>query len=127
MIKGLERDFLKPVKQKEGFTPAEVRQLVRHLLKEKICPKLKDLRLACLILVMFIGATRFEEAAAIELTNIRTLETGNIMITLRKSKTNQLAKNQEVILPKTDTGEGQEMDVTVQLKRYRVFFLTGPT
>ena len=40
------------------------------------------------------------------------------MITLRKGKTNQLAKNQEVILPKPDTGEGQEMDVTVQLKKY---------
>ena len=118
VIKGLERDFLKPVKQKEGFTPVEVRQLVRHLLKEKICPKLKDLRLACLILVMYIGATRFKEAAAIELSNITTLKTGNLMITLRKGKTNQLAKNQEVILPKPDTGEGQEMDVTVRLHRY---------
>ena len=118
VIKGLERDFSKPVKQKEGFTPVEIRQLVQHLLKEKICPKLKDLRLACLILVMYIGATRFEEAAAIELANITTLETGNLMIRLRKGKTNQLAKNQDVILPKLDTGEGQEMDVTVQLKKY---------
>jgi hypothetical protein len=51
------------------------------------------------------------------------------MITLRKGKTNQLAKNQEVILPKPDTGEGQEMDVTVQLKRYieRLEFQGGPT
>ena len=40
------------------------------------------------------------------------------MIRLRKGKTNQLAKNQDVILPKLDTGEGQEMDVTVQLKKY---------
>ena len=129
VIKGLERDFLRPVKQKEGFTPVEIRQLVQHLLKEKICPKLKDLRLACLILVMYIGATRFEEAATIELANITTLETGNMMITLRKGKTNQLAKNQEVILPKPDTGEGQEMDVTVQLKKYieRLEFQGGTT
>ena len=67
---------------------------------------------------MYIGATRFEEAAAIELANITTLKTGNMMITLRKGKTNQLAKNQEVFLPKPDTCEGQEMDVTVQLKKY---------
>ena len=40
------------------------------------------------------------------------------MIRLRKGKTNQLAKNQDVILPKLDTGEGQEMDVTVQLKKF---------
>ena len=118
VVKGLERDFSKPVRQKEGFSPVEIRQLVQHLLKEKISPKLKDLRLACLILVMYIGATRFEEAAAIELANITTLETGNLMVRLRKGKTNQLAKNQDFILPKLDTGEGQEMDVTVQLKKY---------
>ena len=47
--------------------------------------------------------------------DIMTLEKGNIM---SKGKTNQLAKNQDVILPKPDTGEGQEMDVTVQLKKY---------
>ena len=67
---------------------------------------------------MYVGATRFEEAAAFKLAIITTLEMGNIIITLRKGKTNQLAKNQEVILPKPDTGEGQEMDVTVQLKKY---------
>ena len=118
VVKGLERDFSKPVQQKEGFTPVEVKQLIRHLLREKIGPKLKDQRLACLILVMYVGAMRFEEAAAIELANIATLETGNIMITLRKGKTNQFAKNQEVILPKPDTGDGQETDVTVHLNRY---------
>ena len=118
VVKGLERDFSKPVRQKEGFSPVEIRQLVQHLLKENISPKLKDLRLACLILVMYIGATRCEEATGIELTNITTLETGNLMVRLRKGKTNQLAKNQDFILPKLDTGEGQEMDVTVQLKKY---------
>ena len=107
MTKGLERDFPKPVKQKEGCTPSEIRQLVQHLLKEKTCPKLKDLRLACLILFMYIGATRCEEAAAIEPANITTLENENLMIRLRKGKTNQLAKNQDVILHKLDSGEGQ--------------------
>ena len=67
---------------------------------------------------MYIEATRAKEAAAIGLGNITTLENGNLMIRLRKGKTNQLAKNQDVILPKLDTGEGQEMDVTVQLKKY---------
>ena len=107
MTKGLERDFPKPVKQKEGCTPSEIRQLVQHLLKEKTCPKLKDLRLACLILGMYIEATRAKEAAAIGLGNIRTLENENLMIRRGKGKTNQLAKNQDVILPKLDTGEGQ--------------------
>ena len=118
VVKGLERDFSKPVQQKEGFTPGEVKQLIQHLLREKIGPKLKDQRLACLILVMYVGAMRFEEAAAIEIANIATLETGNIMITLRKGNTNQFAKNQEVILPKPETGDGQETDVTVHLNRY---------
>ena len=118
VVKGLERDFSKPVQQKEGFTPGEVKRLIQHLLREKIGPKLKDQRLACLILVMYVGAMRFEEAAAIEIANITTLETGNIMITLRKGKTNQFAKNQEVILPKPVAGVGQETDVTVHLSRY---------
>ena len=93
--------------------------------------------LTCLIRVMYVGAMKFEEAAAIELANIATLdarrqhrdarsptsrrstlETSNIMITLRKEKTNQLAKNQEVILPKPDTSDGQAMDGTVHLNRY---------
>ena len=67
---------------------------------------------------MYVGAMRFEEAAAIEIANITTLETGNVMITLRKGKTNQFAKNQEVILPKPVAGVGQETDVTVHLNRY---------
>ena len=42
VVKGLERDFSKPVQQKEGFTPGEVKRLIQHLLREKIGPKLKD-------------------------------------------------------------------------------------
>ena len=118
VVKGLERDFAKPVQQREGFTAGEVKRLIQHLLREKIGPKLKDQRLACLILVMYVGAMRFEEAAAIEIANIATLETGNIMITLRKGKTNQFAKNQVVILPKLEAGDGQNTDVTVHLIRY---------
>ena len=118
VVKGLDRDFSKPVHQREGFTAGEVRRLIQHLLREKIGPKLKDQRLACLILVMYVGAMRFEEAAAIEIDNIKTLETGNIMISLRKGKTNQFAKNQIVILPKPEAGGSQETDVTVHLNRY---------
>ena len=118
VVKGLERDFSRPVKQKEGFSPDETRKLIQHLLKERIGPKLKDRRLACLLLLMYIGAARFEEAAAIKLSNITTLETGNLMIRLRKGKMTQLAKNQDLVLPKLDTAEGQDMDITVQLKKY---------
>ena len=64
---------------------------------------------------MYIKA---KEAAAIGLGNIKTLENENLMIRRGKGKTNQLAKNQDVILPKLDTGEGQELDVKVQLKNY---------
>ena len=67
---------------------------------------------------MYIEATRAKEAAAIGLGNIKTLENENLMIRRGKGKTNQLAKNQDVILPKLDTGEGQELDVKVQLKNY---------
>ena len=118
VVKGLERDFSKPVKQKEGFSPDEIRKLIQHLLREKISPNVKDLRLACLLLLMYLAAARFEEAAGIELSNITTLETGNLLIKLRKGKKNQLAKNQDVILPKLDTSESKEMDITAQLKKY---------
>ena len=116
VVKGLERDFSKPVKQKEGFSPDEIRKLIQHLLREKISPNVKDLRLACLLLLMYLAAARFEEAAGIELSNITTLETGNLLIKLRKGKKNQMAKDQDIILPKLDTAEGQDMDITVQLK-----------
>ena len=52
------------------------------------------------------------------MSNIKTLETGNLMIKLRKGKKNQMAKNQDIILPKLDTSKCQDMDITVQLKRY---------
>ena len=70
---------------------------------------------------MHIEATRAKEAAAtglaIGLANTTTRER-KPDDRLRKVKTNQLAKNQDVILPKLDTGEGQEMDVKVQLKKH---------
>ena len=69
---------------------------------------------------MHIEATRAKEAAAtglaIGLANTTTRER-KPDDRLRKVKTNQLAKNQDVILPKLDTGEGQEMEGKVQLKK----------
>ena len=73
--------------------------------------------MACLLLLMYLAAARFEEAAGIELSNIKTLETGNLLIKLRKGKKNQMAKNQDIILPKLDTSECQDLDITVQLKK----------
>ena len=118
VVKGLERDFSKPIQQREGFSPEEMRKLIKYFLREKICPKLVDLRMACLLLLLYLSAARFEEAAGIELANIRTLETGNLMITLRKGKKNQLAKNQVIVLPKMETAECQDMDITVLMKKY---------
>ena len=48
VVKGLERDFSKPIQQKEGFSPEEMRRIIKYFLREKICPKLIDLRMACL-------------------------------------------------------------------------------
>ena len=93
-------------------------KLVKYLLREKIVPKLTDLRMATLILVMYTAALRFEEAAAIDLKNIETLVSGNISITLRKGKMNQLAKDQVIILPKADAGVERDLDVTQLLHRY---------
>ena len=118
VVKGLERDFSKPIQQKEGFSPEEMRKIIKYFLREKICPKLIDLRMACLLLLLYLSAGRFEEAAGIELSNIKTLETGNLMVKLRKGKKNQLAKNQVVILPKLETSECQDMDITVLMKKY---------
>ena len=118
VVKGLERDFSKPIQQKEGFSPEEMRRIIKYFLREKICPKLIDLRMACLLLLLYLSAGRFEEAAGIELSNIKTLETGNLMVKLRKGKKNQLAKNQVVILPKLETSECQDMDITVLMKKY---------
>jgi site-specific recombinase XerD len=118
VVKGLERDFAKPIQQKEGFSPEEMRKIIKYFLREKICPKLVDLRMACLLLLLYLSAGRFEEAAGIELENIKMLESGNLMIQLLKGKKNQLAKRQTVILPKMDTSECKEMDITVLMKTY---------
>ena len=118
VVRGLERDFSKPIQQREGFSPEEMRKIIKYFLREKICPKLIDLRMACLLLFLYVSAGRFEEAAGIELTNIKTLETGNLMVKLLKGKKNQLAKRQVVILPKLETSECQDMDITVLMKRY---------
>ena len=91
---------------------------MKYLLREKIVPKLAELRMASLILVMYTAALRFEEAAAIDLKNIETLVSGNISITLRKGKMNQLAKDQVIILPKADAGVERDLDVTRLLHRY---------
>ena len=95
-----------------------MRKIIKYFLREKICPKLIDLRMACLLLLLYLSAGRFEEAAGIELENIKTLETGNLMIQLLKWKKNQLAKRQVVILPKLETSECQDMDITVLMKTY---------
>ena len=118
VVKGLERDFAKTVQQKEGFSPDEMRKLVKYFLREKICPKFVDLRMACLLLFLYLSAGRFEEAQGIELENIKMLESGNLMVQLLKGKKNQLAKRQEVILPKMDASECKEMDITVLMKAY---------
>ena len=93
-------------------------RLLKYLLREKISPKITDLRMATLILVMFTAALRYEEAAAIDLRNIETLASGNIYITLRKGKCNQLAKDQVIILPKAAAGVERDLDVTQLLHRY---------
>ena len=118
IVRGLERDFSKPIHQKEGFTGGEMRKIIEYYLREKIDPKLIDLRMAVLLLLLYLSAGRFEEAAGIELENVKTLESGNLMIKLLKGKKNQLAKRQEVFLPKLETGENQDMDITVVMKRY---------
>jgi hypothetical protein len=35
VVKGLERDFAKPVQQKEGFLPDEMRKIIKYFLREK--------------------------------------------------------------------------------------------
>ena len=118
VVKGLERDFAKPVQQKEGFSPDEMRKIIKYFLREKICPKFTDLRMACLLLFLYLSAGRFVEAQGIELENIKMLESGNLMVQILKGKKNQLAKRQEVILPKMDASECKEMDITVLMKAY---------
>ena len=118
IVRGLERDFSKPIHQKEGFSGEEMRKIIGYYLREKIDPKLIDLRMACLLLLLYLSAGRFEEAAGIELENVKTLESGNLMIKLLKGKKNQLAKRQEVFLPKPKTGENKDMDITVVMKKY---------
>ena len=73
-VKGLERDFAKPIRQRTGFTTENVQKLVKHILREKI-PKLIDMRMVTLILFLYISASRFEEAAGIEVENVQTIET----------------------------------------------------
>ena len=117
VVKGLERDFAKPVQQREGFSPEEMKKIVQYFLREKI-PKLVNLRMACLLLFLYIAAGRFEEAAGIELENIQVLESGNIRVCLFKGKKNQLAKRQVVILSKLESSNCPDLDITTLMKRY---------
>ena len=64
VVKGLERDFAKPIQQREGFNPEEMKKIVQYFLRDKI-PKLVNLRMATLLLFICVSAGRFEEAAGI--------------------------------------------------------------
>ena len=94
-----------------------MKKIVQYFLKEKI-PKLVNLRIAALLLFLYVSAGRFEEAAGIELENVQTLESGNIRVHLLKGKKNQLAKRQIVILSKLETGNCPDLDITTLMKRY---------
>jgi hypothetical protein len=72
VFRGLGRDFAKPIIQREGFTPKEVRQLILYFIAN-VNVKLVEFRMAVLLLLLFIVAARFEEAAAIELVNVEFL------------------------------------------------------
>ena len=102
VVKGLERDLTKPIQQREGFNPEEMKKIVQYFLRDKI-PKLVNLRMATLLLFLYVSAGRFEEAAGIELENVQVLKSGNMRVHLLKGKKNQLAKRQIVILSKLET------------------------
>ena len=93
-----------------------MKKIVQYFLKEKI-PKLVNLRMATLLLFLYVSAGRFEEAAGIELENVQMLESGNIRVYLLKGKKNQLAKRQIVILSKLETENCQDLDITTLMTR----------
>ena len=117
VVKGLERDFAKPIQQREGFSPEEMKKIIQYFLREMIA-KLVNLRMACLLLFLYISAGIFEEAAGIELENVQVLESGNIRVYLLKRKKNQLAKRQVVILSKLESSNCPDLDITTLMRRY---------
>ena len=115
VMKDLEGDFNKP---RQLFAPKEMKKIIKYFLREKISQKLVDLKMACLLLLLYLsGVGKFGEVAAIELESIKMLETGSLMITRQKGKRNQLAKTR-IILPKLENAKCQDLDITSLLTRY---------
>ena len=66
-------------------------------------PSMVDRRTAVVVIVMFCGMARWEEVATLELSQVQLLTSGNISLLSRKSKTNQTAKEKEIIIPEGDS------------------------
>ena len=89
-----------------------MKKIIQYFLREKI-PKLVNLRMAALLLFIYISAGRFEEA-----DNFQLLESGNIRVYLLNGVKNQLAKRQVIILSKLETETCPDLDITTLMRRY---------
>ena len=115
VTKGIERDFSKPLKARAGATFNDMRILISYFM-DRSTQKLVDLRMAVLLLVLFHGCARFEEAAAIELKNVHLLTSGNVRIDLFKGKVNQNAKQQVLMLEKGQTGSSTYQNAAIMVE-----------
>lgn len=102
------RDILKGIERTHGVAPHRKTALTADLLKE-VLNELDESLPACrdraLLLVTFAGGFRRSEVAALDLGDIR-FEKPGVVVTLRRSKTDQAGAEREVAIPRL---RGSEM------------------
>lgn len=92
---GIKRERGRPPRQARPLSPKELRAMIRAL-----HPGLKAVRDRCLMLVGFAGALRREEVVGIWVEHIARLQDGRARLFIPRSKGDQEAQGQHVILPR---------------------------
>lgn len=93
-LRGIRRTFGRPQKQAQALTKEQLGLLVASLGNSQ-----RDLRDRALLLVGFHGAFRRSELSAVDCKSIAWSEQG-IVVTIRKSKTDQERKGRDVAIPR---------------------------
>jgi integrase len=97
-LRGIRRTYGRPQRQAQALTKEQIGLIVASLGNS-----LRDLRDRALLLVGFYGAFRRSELTAIDCNSIARSNSG-MVITIRKSKTDQEGKGRDVVIPRGGGG-----------------------
>lgn len=95
------REILKGIQRTHGIAPHKKTALTAELLKDvlhRLGDSLRDRRDRALLLLTFAGGFRRSEVAGLEVADVRFEQRGAV-VTLRRSKTDQVGAGREVAIP----------------------------